>query len=291
MLSQGETMAVGAGREQVGVPPTQKEIWSAPGASSAASPEMAERELAVAARIQATFLPKTVPVISGWEFAVTLKPARQTCGDFYDVIPLPNGRLGLVIADVADKGTGAALYMALSRTLIRTFAILQHTRPDLALNAANHRILQDTDSDLFVTVFLAILDPDSGTLSYANAGHNPPLLLRASGRVELLGQTGIPLGMFPGEPWQRSRRQMAVGDVLLLYTDGVTEAQRRDRQMFGRKRLLQAAETRRGRRAEAIEEGLMADLERFMRDSPQYDDIALMVVKRAPRGDSTSLRS
>lgn len=269
--------------EESGVSHMQSEIWATPCVSTQASPDTAEQELAVAARIQSTFLPKSLPALPGWEFTVTLRPARQTCGDFYDVIPLPNGRLGLVIADVADKGTGAALYMALSRTLIRTFAILQHTRPDLALNAANHRILQDTDSDLFVTVFLAILDPRSGTLSYASAGHNPAILLRVGGQTELLGQTGIPLGIFPGEPWRSDQRQLASGDVLVLYTDGVTEARRADGQMFGHQRLLRAAETRRRQQAVGIEAGLMADLKQFVQATPQFDDIALMVVKRTRR--------
>lgn len=280
MRDKSRTSGIAAGQEEAGLRRFQKEIWGAPGAQLAATPAMAEQELAIAARIQATFLPKSLPTVPGWEFAVTLQPARQTCGDFYDVIPLPNGRLGLVMADVADKGTGAALYMALSRTLIRTFAILQHTRPDLALNAANHRILQDTDSELFVTVFLAILDPRSGMVTYANAGHNPPLLLHDSGQTELLGQTGIPLGMFSGEPWDFARREMAPGDVLLLYTDGVTEAQGREWRMFGQERLLQRAEAYRGRPAEELKAGLMADLKQFVQDTPQHDDVALMVVKR-----------
>jgi len=262
MQGRSGTNGTLAATGQSGAPHPHTAIWDAPGRSAKALPDTAEQELAIAARIQSSFLPKSLPALPGWEFTVTLRPARQTCGDFYDIIPLPNGRLGLVIADVADKGTGAALYMALSRTLIRTFAILQHARPDLALNAANHRILQDTGSDLFVTVFLAVLDPRSGALSYANAGHNPPLLLRAEGQTELL----------------------ASGDVLLLYTDGVTEAQRADGQMFGPQRLRRAAETRRRQQAQVIEAGVFADLQHFVQAAPQFDDIALMVVKHTGTG-------
>lgn len=245
-------------------------------------PSAAEKELILAGEIQASFLPRSLPQIPGWELAVTLQPARQTCGDFYDVIPLPNGRIGLIIADVADKGAAAALYMALSRTLVRTFTILYHARPDYALRAANHRIRADTDSEQFVTLFLGIFDPAIGTLLYANAGHNPPLCLRAEppGKVQPLMRTGIPLGMFEGKGWGRESTRLASRDVLLLYTDGITEAQNEAGEMFGSERLVKTAQQYLGSSAAELQGGLMAAVADFVGDMPQFDDIALMVLKQ-----------
>jgi serine phosphatase RsbU (regulator of sigma subunit) len=244
-----------------------------------------EQELALAGEIQASFLPTALPTISGWQLAVTLAPARQTSGDFYDVIPLPNGRLGLLVADVAEKGMGAALYMALSRTLIRTYAAEHHTRPDFAFRVANNRILTDTEVDLFVTVFYGILDPLSGRLTYCNAGHNPPYLLSAQNnrQVTKLGRTGMPLGVFRGETWEQRTVQLAPGDVLLLYTDGVTEAQDRQERFFGQERLLAAAQAHLGRSAQELQQALLAKVYDFVGDAPQFDDITLMVLVRETR--------
>jgi serine phosphatase RsbU (regulator of sigma subunit) len=241
-----------------------------------------EHELALAGEIQASFLPDALPEVPGWQLAVTLEPARQTSGDFYDVIPLPNRRLGLLIADVADKGTGAALYMALSRTLIRTYAVEHHTRPDFALRVANNRILTDAQADLFVTAFYGVLDPLTGTLTYCNAGHNPPLLLKTSnmGEVETLTRTGLPLGLFHGESWTQKTIQLDVGDVLVLYTDGVTEAQDRREEFFGTERLLATMHAHRERSAQEIQSALIEEIHAFVGGAPRFDDIALMVLVR-----------
>jgi sigma-B regulation protein RsbU (phosphoserine phosphatase) len=239
----------------------------------------AERELSLAGQIQASFLPRTLPRVPGWQLTATLRSARQTCGDFYDVFPLPNGRVGLVMADVADKGTPAALYMALSRTLIRTFAIIYHTRPDYALRAANHRLLADSDSDLFVTTFLGVLDPAGGTLTYSNAGHNPPFLVRADD-ARPLTHTGIPLGMFIGQEWKSRSVTIAPGELLLLYTDGVTEAHNGDAHLFASERLLAVARAHRHEPAQAVQQAVLNAVATFTGDAPQFDDIALLVVKR-----------
>ena len=241
-----------------------------------------EQELSLAGEIQASFLPNVLPDVPGWQLAVTLEPARQTSGDFYDVIPLPNGRLGILVADVADKGTGAALYMALSRTLIRTYAVEHHTRPDYALRVANSRILTDTHIDLFVTVFYGIIDPITGTLTYCNAGHNPPYLLstQKDGAVQKLTRTGLPLGIFRGETWQPRTAQLAPGDTLLLYTDGVTEAQDGQAAFFGESRLLAALQAHWGRPAQEVQAALLREIHTFVGDAPQFDDITMMVVVR-----------
>lgn len=247
-------------------------------AQTVAGERMAQ-ELAVAGRIQNSFLPHQVPSVPGWQIAATLVPARQTSGDFYDFIPLPDGRLGLVVADVADKGTGAALYMALTRTLIRTYAMAHPGEPRAALRAANERILSDTESDQFVTVFYGIFDAAAGTLTYCNAGHNPGFVLSAgNGTAVALPRTGIPLGMFPDMGWEQKCVPVTPHDTLLLYSDGVTEAQNRDEALFGEERLLHAVRSSPSHGAQALSEAIIAAIRGFTGDAPQFDDITLLIV-------------
>ncbi|VAW37374.1 Serine phosphatase RsbU, regulator of sigma subunit [hydrothermal vent metagenome] len=245
-----------------------------------ASAKMA-RELEVAGQIQASFLPSGLPNIAGWEIVAAIEPALQTSGDFYDFVELDNGRIGLVVADVADKGTGAALYMALSRTLIRTYALQYPDHPEEALRLANERILQDTQSDQFVTVFYGILDTNTGTLTYTNAGHNPALLLSKDGQTapQWLGQTGIPLGMFEDMAWRQNVVPIKRGDVLVMYSDGITEAQDVDAQEFGEERLLAVMEGGNGRSAQAQQNNILRAIHEFVGEAPQFDDITLMVVQ------------
>ncbi len=244
--------------------------------------QRAEQELALAGEIQSRFLPTELPQVAGWQLTAALQPARQTSGDFYDVIPLPNGRLGLLVADVADKGTAAALFMALSRTLIRTYAVEHHARPDFALRVANNRILMDTHTDLFVTIFYGVLDPRSGKLTYCNAGHNPPYLFsgRNGDAAQRLTRTGIPLGIFKGETWEQKVVRIERGDMLLLYTDGITEAQDHQDVFFGEGRLRQVAQRCRGCAAQEIQDNLLHEVSAFVGNAPQFDDITLMVVVR-----------
>ena len=242
--------------------------------------ESVARELALAGQIQANFLPDTLPEVPGWQLAAMLEPARETSGDFYDVIPLPTGRLGILIADVADKGMGAALFMALSRTLIRTYAVEYDTHPELALSAANRRILADTRAGLFVTVFYGVLDPTSGKLAYANAGHNPPYLCSArdGNIIQELDRTGVPLGILDDGTWQQRVVQLAPSDVLLLYTDGITEAQNAQGDFFDEDRLREVIRANLGRSAHDVQDSVLALVGSFVGDAPQSDDICLMVV-------------
>lgn len=236
------------------------------------------QELAFAGRIQQSFLPNSIPQHPNWDFAATLIPARQTSGDFYDFVPLSNGRLGLVVADVADKGTGAALYMALSRTLIRTYAMQFPDEPGKALQLANERILLDTETDQFVTVFYGVLDLGNGRFTYANAGHNPTYHLGSE--VQSLGQTGIPLGMFEGMAWQQKTIQVDVGDCLILYSDGVPEAQNNQQEEFGDARLLAIAQQQPHASTHARRIAITEAVNQFVGDAPQFDDITLMVATR-----------
>ncbi|MBN1177693.1 MAG: SpoIIE family protein phosphatase [Anaerolineae bacterium] len=241
-----------------------------------------EQELYLAWQIQVSFLPERLPEIPGWQLAVKLQPARQTSGDFYDVIALPNGRFGILIADVADKGLGAALYMALSRTLLRTYAIQYHTRPDHVFKVANQRLLSDTDVSMFVTTFYGILDPASGMLTYCNAGHNPPIFLstRNGGDVCLLQRTGIALGVMEDAAWDHATISLTAGDVLTLYTDGVTDAEDVSHQFFGVDRLVTTVQSNRGRPAQQMQAAVAAAVREFVGDAPQFDDITLMVLSR-----------
>ena len=246
--------------------------------------QQAEQELRVAGRIQASFLPQTLPEIPDWDLTATLHPARETSGDFYDVIPLPNGRYGILIADVADKGTGAALYMALSRTLLRTYALQYHTRPDYVLRVANRRILMDTETDLFVTVFYGVLDPSTGQLGYANAGHMPPYVLRAGtgDASEGLIRTGKPLGLYEGENWKQEEIALAKGDALVLYTDGITDAENAHGAFFGRDHLLESLQAAETWSASDLQASLVDRLRDFVGSAPQADDVTLLIIRRNP---------
>jgi sigma-B regulation protein RsbU (phosphoserine phosphatase) len=241
-----------------------------------------EKELALAGRVQASFLPRELPDLPGWQLAVTLKPARETSGDFYDINPLPNGEVGILIADVVGKGVGAALYMALNWTLIRTYAAEYPTQPELVCEAVNRRILTDTHADMFVTAFYGILNPASGTLIYCNAGQNPPLLYcaQAGDEVQRLTATGKPLGMFEDETWKKEVALLMPGDVLVMYTDGVVEAQNTEQAVFGEDRLSRLVQAVVGRPAHVIQDSIIAEVSEFIGDAPQHDDITLVVLAR-----------
>lgn len=241
-----------------------------------------EQELSLAGQIQSSFLPTDLPVQPGWQITAALEPARETAGDFYDVIPLPNGRLGILIADVADKGMGAALYMALCRTLLRTYALEYHDRPDFVMKVTNRRILMDTDVTMFVTVFYGVLEPVSGKLVYSNAGHHPPLLVRApgSGAVEPLTRTGMALGALPAGNWERGLAEIAPRDQLILYTDGITDAQDATGALFGRDRLADVARAHAGCPAREAKEHLLDAVSAFTGEAAQFDDITLLIAFR-----------
>lgn len=249
---------------------------------SVASEKMA-RELEIAGQIQATFLPDAVPQLPGWQLSATIEPARQTSGDFYDFVALEDGRLAIIVADVADKGTGAALYMALSRTLIRTYATQYPDQPEIVLQLANERILQDTKSDQFVTVFFCVLDGKSGQIIYSNAGHNPAFLFRKDGKLESLSNTGVPLGMFEGLTWESRCLSLNSGELLVIYTDGVTEAPNSEDEEFGEERLkaIVRREMENGRlSATTVQDAILHAIHDFVGDTPPFDDITQLILIR-----------
>ena len=241
-------------------------------------------ELSVARTIQLSLLPKAPPEVPGWEFAAFYRPARQIGGDFYDFMELPGkpGQWGIVIADVADKGVASALYMALCRTVIRTTAISGRS-PASALMRANDLILQDSQSDLFLTSFYAKLDADTGRLIYSNAGHNPPLWLKVnSGECQPLSSHGIILGAFPGIELEDQRVDIAPGDLLVFYTDGVTEAIDSNQKEFGLGRLQAAVEAHTDASAQQILEAVVNAVDAYTGEAPPFDDLTMVVVRRCP---------
>ncbi len=240
------------------------------------------QELEFAGNIQASFLPEKVPAVDGWGIAASLTPARQTAGDFYDFIPLGDGKLGIVVADVADKGTGAALYMALSRTLIRTHAMQFPDNPAEALRLTNERILADTRANQFVTVFYAVLELETGMMTYCNAGHNPAFIFRFKD-PEMHNsyiRTGAPIGIFGDLEWEEGTTHVSPGDVLLVYTDGVNEAQNSLDEFYDYERLLGVTKSHLGQMAEEQHNAIINSLQDFVGCAPQFDDITLMVIKR-----------
>lgn len=244
--------------------------------------QSAMQELEFAGRIQASFLPNELPLLDGWELAVSYLPARETSGDFFDFILLPDGKVGVLIADVADKGVGAALYMALSRTLIRTYALEFEASPDIIFFSANERILQDARANLFVTAFYGVLDQTDGTLTYCNAGHNSPLLISHSngGVIHALTPTGMPIGIDEDSTWTQASIQIEPGDVLILYTDGIPDTQDEEGSFFKERRLIEVIQEHLDAPAQEIQSAILNAVQDFAGGNSQFDDITLLVLKR-----------
>jgi serine phosphatase RsbU (regulator of sigma subunit) len=241
-----------------------------------------EEELSVGRKIQRSLLPASSPSFAGWQFNDLYRPARQVGGDLYDYFVLPDGghRLGLVIGDVAGQGVPAALFMATSRTLIRSLALADLT-PESTLCEANKLILQDSPSDMFLSAFYGILDTRKGTLSFANAGHNPPLLYRkARGDFLELYARGILLCVQDRISLEEKFVTIDRNDILVLYTDGVTEAMNKHEEEFGVDRLRQAIADHAGESAAQILYGIVGAIDSFVGETEQLDDLTLVVAKR-----------
>ena len=241
------------------------------------------REMAEAGRIQHTFIPMYSPEIPGFEISCKLIPARETSGDFYDFIELADGRLAVVIADVGDKGAGAALYMAMSRTLIRTYAGEGKLEPKEVLHQVNRRILTDTQHGIFLTAFLGFLDPQAGTFKYVNAGHNPPFLVKQENdeiNLTKLEKTGALVGLFSENTWEEKTVDIEPGEVIVLYTDGISEAQNEAGLFFGNDRLVKILKRGFSTSAETYRDNILTRVLGFIGSAPRLDDITLIVLTR-----------
>jgi sigma-B regulation protein RsbU (phosphoserine phosphatase) len=241
-----------------------------------------ESELTLARSVQASLIPKVTPQITGWEFAGWWLPAREVSGDFYDFVGIAPGKAdnpAVVIADVSDKGTHAALFMALTRSVIRAIALTDRS-PAESLSVANRLICADAADGMFVTLFYALLDSAGRRMTCVNCGHNPPLLRRAtSGALELIKRTGLVLGLIDDYVYEQVVVDFQPGDCLLMYTDGVTEAFGPDSELFGDRRLAEFFEQTGGQSAEQIMQGLQAAIHAFTGETPQSDDITVVIAR------------
>ena len=246
--------------------------------------ERIEQELRVARLIQQTLLPKHVPDLPGYQLAAYYQPAREVGGDFYDFLELDNGHLGLVVGDVTDKGVPAAIVMATTRTMLRASA-QRLDSPGEVLKRVNDVIVRDIPPNMFITCLYAILDPETGLLRFANAGHDLPYRRRrrtsSSGGAEELRATGMPLGLLPGMSYEEKEIVLQRGDSVLFYSDGLVEAHDPEREMFGFPRLQGLVGAHRSD-GPAMVNFLLAELARFTGDQwEQEDDITLVTLDRS----------
>ena len=243
--------------------------------------ERVEQELQVARSIQQASLPEEVPKLEGWQITPYYRPAREVGGDFYDFHLLSEGRMGLVVGDATGKGVPAALVMSTTCGMLQLAArALGSPSPGEVLAQVNEALLARIPTNMFVTCFYAILDPQSGSLSYANAGHDPPYIRRSDATAEELRATGMPLGLMPGMGYEEEVASLREGESVLFYSDGLVEAHDPQGEMFGFPRLreLVAEYGKEG----SLEGFLMEELYSFVGEGwEQEDDITLLILRRS----------
>jgi len=245
--------------------------------------ERIEQELRIARLIQQTLLPKSLPQLPGYDVAAYYQPAREVGGDFYDFFELEDGRLGLVVGDVTDKGVPAALVMATTRTMLRA-AAQRLFSPGEVLRLSNDALVTDIPPNMFITCLYAILEPESGRIVYANAGHDLPYRRRAerSEGAEELRARGMPLGLMPGMGYEEKEVVLQKGESVLFYSDGLVEAHDPQREMFGFPRLQGLVGTHR-EGGSSLVGFLLSELTRFTgEDWEQEDDITLLTLRCLP---------
>jgi serine phosphatase RsbU (regulator of sigma subunit) len=240
-----------------------------------------ERELQVARAVQASLLPAHPPRFEGWDIATSWQPMRGVAGDYFDFILSEDGRqLGLVIGDVTDKGMPAALFMALTRSTVRA-SVARGLAPAESITHANRLIAGDSTNGMFVTLFYGCLDLASGDLAYVNAGHNPPMLYRANQRDLIeFERTGMALGVFAENTYGEQFVALAPGDLLFLYTDGITDAMNAAGEPFGRERLREVVAGHCDAASQELLAAVEAALSRFTDAAAPIDDITMMAVRR-----------
>src|SRR4051794_30902014 len=247
--------------------------------AEAATRQRFEQELEVARLIQQNFLPRELPDLPGWQIAAYYRPAREVGGDFYDVIPLPDGRVGFVVGDVTDKGVPAALVMSATRSVLRASA-QRLIEPGVVLERVNEHLCPDMPEKMFVTCLYGVLDPQTGLLRFANAGHDLPYVKTADGVVELRAR-GMPLGLMPGMDYEEKETVLQPGESVLLHSDGIVEAHDPERDMFGFPRLKETVARAPG--GQELIDRVIADLASFTGPATeQEDDITMVTLERSP---------
>ncbi len=249
-------------------------------ALEAAERRRLQEELALARRIQVALLPDHLPEVPGWELYGGNIPSRGVSGDYYEVVTRGEGReCVLMVADVAGKGMAASL-LTVSLQALSAGPIEDGLPPDEICARLSRQLYRRTPPEKYATAFLGILEPATGRLRYTNAGHNPPLILRASGRAEELGSTGVPIGLLPQATYRAAETVLGPGDVLVLYTDGLVEAADPEANEYGLERLQQVCLNARGETCESLARILGRDLEEFARGVPFADDRTLVLARR-----------
>ncbi|MGP0019758.1 MAG: PP2C family protein-serine/threonine phosphatase [Candidatus Sulfotelmatobacter sp.] len=243
-----------------------------------------KRDLQIAREIQTWLLPGVPPQIPGLAIAYATRPANTVAGDYYDVFPRPgrtneDNRVVLAVADVAGKSIPAAMLMATFQASLKTLSTAQVALPELAANMNRYACGNSQGGLRFTTAFLAEYDPVRRTVDYINAGHNNPILRRASGPIERLDVGGLPFGILPDAKYESATVTLAPGDWLIVFTDGVVEAENSRQQEFGEARLLSAIEAGRSTKPAELLKRLMFELDLFVGNTPQHDDVTCMLLK------------
>ena len=239
-----------------------------------------QNELDVASNIQQSILPTELPRELDYQMFGSMKSARNVGGDFFDVVRLPDRRVGLAIADVSDKGVPAALFMMSTRTLLKGAAI-GAINPGDVMETVNQLLCEDNEAAMFVTLLYAVYDPETGRLTYANGGHNPPLIVHQDNTSTLLPPTeGLALGLLPDYEYQQKTVTVEPGETLVLYTDGVTEAMNANEEEFGVERLQEIFTESYPREAHAITQLIFDAVDEFAGDTPQSDDVTCLTLCR-----------